>query len=183
MCAEERRVQCVAFRTSPCQKILPYQVPNQKKVWWLWFGLTTIQHSVMLAKRRSNLFSRTSLLSPSPLPTPLPVSLRTKARKRARREEKERKEPGHEVEVKSFNSHFHCSAILQNTNSRDLDQKSWNEESYQRNYKNFLIDSTRSGSESDHLHIELYKYSMLFCSSTLISVQIEFSVGHSCFER
>ena len=127
-----RRVQNVAV-----PETLPYQVPNQKKVWRLWFGLTTIQHSVMLAKRRSNLFSRTSLLSPSPLPTPLPVSLRTKARKRARREEKERKEPGHEVEVKSFNSHFHCSAILQNTNSRDLDQKSWNEESYQRNYKIF----------------------------------------------
>ena len=133
----QRVLKNVTFRTSPSQKTLPYQVTNQKKVWWLWFGLTTIQHSVMLAKRRSNLFSRTSLLSPSPLPTPLPVSLRTKARKRARREEKERKEPGHEVEVKSFNSHFHCSAILQNTNSRDLDQKSWNEESYQRNYKIF----------------------------------------------
>ena len=133
----QRVLKNVTFRTSPSQKTLPYQVPNKKKVWWLWFGLTTIQHSVMLAKRRSNLFSRTSLLSPSPLPTPLPVSLRTKARKRERREEKERKEPGHEVEVKSFNSHFHCSAILQNTNSRDLDQKSWNEESYQRNYKIF----------------------------------------------
>ena len=131
----QRVLKNVTFRTSPSQKTLPYQVPNKKKVWWLWFGLTTIQHSVMLAKRRSNLFSRTSLLSPSPLPTPLPVSLRTKARKRERREEKERKEPGHEVEVKSFNSHFHCSAILQNTNSRDLDQKSWNEESYQRNFK------------------------------------------------
>ena len=133
----QRVLKNVTFRTSPSQKTLPYQVPNKKKVWWLWFGLTTIQHSVMLAKRRSNIFSRTSLLSPSPLPTPLPVSLRTKARKRERREEKERKEPGHEVEVKSFNSHFHCSAILQNTNSRDLDQKSWNEESYQRNYKIF----------------------------------------------
>lgn len=98
----QRVLKNVTFKTSPSQKTLPYQVPNQKKVWRLWFGLTTIQHSVMLAKRRSNLFSRTSLLSPSPPPTSLPVSLRTKARKREKREEKERKEPGDEVESKEL---------------------------------------------------------------------------------
>ena len=137
MCAEERLVQCVAFRTSPSQKTLPYQVPNQKKVWRLWFGLTTIQHSVMLAKRRSNLFSRTSLLSPSPRPYPFPSALKPE-RERGGKKKKE-KNLDTRLKVKSFNSHFHCSAILQNTNSRDLDQKSWNEESYQRNYKIFKL--------------------------------------------
>ena len=131
----QRVLKNVTFRTSPSQKTLPYQVTNQKKVWWLWFGLTTIQHSVMSAKRRSNLFSRTSLLSPSPLPYPFPSALKPE-RERGGKKKKE-KNLDTRLKVKSFNSHFHCSAILQNTNSRDLDQKSWNEESYQRNYKIF----------------------------------------------
>lgn len=118
----QRVLKNVTFRTSPSQKTLPYQVPNQKKVWWLWFGLTTIQHSVMLAKRRS-----------TPPPYPFPSALKPERERRG----KKRKEKNREtrLKVKSYYSHFHCSAILQNTNSRDLDQKSWNEELYQRNFK------------------------------------------------
>ena len=97
----QRVLKNVTFRMSPSQKTLPYQVPNKKKVWWLWFGLTTIQHSVMLAKRRSTSFPG-PLSSHPPHPPPLPVSLRTKARKREKREEKERKEPGDEVESKEL---------------------------------------------------------------------------------
>ena len=135
----QRVLKNVTFRTSPSQKTLPYQVPNKKKVWWLWFGLTTIQHSLMLAKRRSTSFpgplSSHPPHPPPPTPYPFPSALKPERERRG----KKRKEKNLEtrLKVKSYYSHFHCSAILQNTNSRDLDQKSWNEESYQRNYKIF----------------------------------------------
>lgn len=68
-----------------------------------------------------------------PTPYPFPFALKPERERRG----KKRKEKNREtrLKVKSYYSHFHCSAILQNTNSRDLDQKSWNEESYQRNFK------------------------------------------------
>lgn len=135
----QRVLKNVTFRTSPSQKTLPYQVPNQKKVWRLWFGLTTIQHSVMLAKRRSTSFPGPLSSHPPHPPPPYPFPSALKPERERGGKKKREKNLDTRLKVKSFNSHFHCSAILQNTNSRDLDQKNWNEESYQRNYKIFYL--------------------------------------------